>query len=232
VSKLLNAYAISFSGSLGGTDLGAITVTSKTGAADGSVTETRAGIVANNEVQTVTLTGGPTHGTFTLSWTGHGGDITTVTTPEIPATATAEDVMAALRTALPVGGTYAGKDIVDVRTGSGTTGAPYVHTLTFSGASMDAQNFDAFTANGSKLYTHAVATTTDFGGWDGITQIAGTTAGEVVVIVGPDESDTADDTGAIYQLQHVLPDKMAAVITLDRTTGNEVYTYSLYATFV
>jgi hypothetical protein len=91
---------------------------------------------------------------------------------------------------------------------------------------------DAVTVDGTKLYTHTVSTTTDFAGWDGITQIAGTTAGEVVVIVGPDESDTTDDTGAIYQVQSVLPDKLAAVLTFDRTSSNETYTYSLYATFV
>lgn len=46
VVKTLNDYAITFSGTLGAQDISAITVTSKTGAADGSVAETTKGVVA------------------------------------------------------------------------------------------------------------------------------------------------------------------------------------------
>jgi hypothetical protein len=44
VVKTLNDYAITFTGLLGATDIGAITVTSKVGAADGSVAETTKGV--------------------------------------------------------------------------------------------------------------------------------------------------------------------------------------------
>jgi hypothetical protein len=44
VVKTLNDYAITFTGLLGATDIGAITVTSKVGAADGSVAETVKGV--------------------------------------------------------------------------------------------------------------------------------------------------------------------------------------------
>jgi hypothetical protein len=44
VVKASNDYAVTFSGRLGRTDIGAITITSKTGAADGSVAETTKGV--------------------------------------------------------------------------------------------------------------------------------------------------------------------------------------------
>jgi hypothetical protein len=227
-------YSVTFGGTLARTDVSAITITTPVGFTPTGVTETTKGVVSTqDEAQTITLTGGPTDGTFTVTWTGVGADIN-VTTPPIPATATATEVKDALKAALGAAGTggYQGSDIVDVRTGAGTSGDPFVHTLTFSGPTTRDLNVDAVTVDGSKLFTNTAGTTTDFGGWDGITQIAGTTAAEVEIIVGPDESDTTDDTGAVYQVQHVLPDKMAAVITLDRTTGNELYTYSLYVSFV
>ncbi len=51
VVKASNAYAVTFTGTLGGIKLGAITVTSKTGTADGSVAQTTAG----RSAKTVTL---------------------------------------------------------------------------------------------------------------------------------------------------------------------------------
>lgn len=47
VVKSTNDYVITFTGLLGGTDIGAITVTSKVGAADGSVAETNKGVVGD-----------------------------------------------------------------------------------------------------------------------------------------------------------------------------------------
>jgi hypothetical protein len=62
--------------------------------------------------------------------------------------------------------------------------------------------------------------------WDGITQIAGTTDGNVVAVLGA-ITDTEDDTGPIYVLKDPLPQEWNIVVTLDRTTGNETYTYDL-----
>lgn len=76
-------------------------------------------------------------------------------------------------------------------------------------------------------YVHPVSgTALDFQ-WDGITQIAGTTAGHVVVHVGTPNIDTADDTGAVYFVTDQLPKQWNIVTTFDRTTGNETYTYQL-----
>jgi len=54
VVKAANDYAVTFTGSLANADIGAITITSKTGAADGSVAETNKG-VAGDETYTATL---------------------------------------------------------------------------------------------------------------------------------------------------------------------------------
>lgn len=67
--------------------------------------------------------------------------------------------------------------------------------------------------------------------WNGITQIVGTTAANVVIHWGQGY-DTEDDTGPIYFLKDELPAKFNAVLTFDRTTGDETYTYSLVAEFV
>ena len=68
----------------------------------------------------------------------------------------------------------------------------------------------------------------DYLGWNGITQIAGTTAGDIQVQVGPGITGIADDdTGPFYSLNGVLPSVLGFVVTLDRTTADETYTYSL-----
>ncbi len=193
-----------------------------------AVATTTAGDGSNDEVQTVTLTGGPTEGTWTLTWTGVAADIS-VTTRPMRYNASAAEVNAELRHALLGNGTYGPADIVATRAGTGTSGDPYVYTLTFSGATVDKTDVDAVTVTDTGLYTYTTDTVLDFAGWDGITQIAGTTAGTVVVHVGPFQ--TADDTGAIYGVLSALPEKIAAKLTFDRTSANETYTYSLYAVF-
>lgn len=75
-------------------------------------------------------------------------------------------------------------------------------------------------------YAHPVSSNLVDFQWNGITQIADTTAGNIVVHIGLAGVDTEDDTGPIYFTKDPLPHKMALVITLDRTTGNETYTYS------
>lgn len=68
----------------------------------------------------------------------------------------------------------------------------------------------------------------DYLGWNGITQIAGTTSGDIMVQVGPGITGIADDdTGPVYSLNGVLPSVLGFTITLDRTTTDETYTYSL-----
>ena len=68
----------------------------------------------------------------------------------------------------------------------------------------------------------------DYLGWNGITQIAGTTAGDIQVQIGPGITGIADDdTGPFYSLNGVLPGILGFVVTLDRATVDETYTYSL-----
>lgn len=64
----------------------------------------------------------------------------------------------------------------------------------------------------------------------GVTQIAGND--NVIIQVGPGVTGIADDdTGAVYSINMVLPSQMNFVTTLDRTTGNETYTYTIAAEF-
>ena len=67
--------------------------------------------------------------------------------------------------------------------------------------------------------------------WDGITQIEGTTTGHVVVVIGA-HYDTADDTTPVYFIKDPLPFNWNIVLTLDRTSSNEEYTYSLACEFI
>lgn len=72
----------------------------------------------------------------------------------------------------------------------------------------------------------------NLGQWDGITQIAGTTAGDIMFAIGPGITGIADDdTGPMYSVNTVLPPIIGVAITLDRTTGDETYTYALRLTF-
>ena len=78
-------------------------------------------------------------------------------------------------------------------------------------------------------YVHPVSRNAVDMQWNGITQIAGTTAGNVVVHLGG--FDPEDDTGAIYFLKDPLPRSWNIVTTLDRTTADETYTYSIAVEF-
>lgn len=67
-------------------------------------------------------------------------------------------------------------------------------------------------------------------GWDGITQLAAEAL--VTVRIGPGyASTTVDDTGINYHIGTTLPMILQTITTLDRTTGNETYTYSLSVVF-
>ncbi len=195
------------------------------------VATTTAGDGTHNEVQTVTLTGGPTHGTWTLTWPGVSAD-TNATTGAIKATSTAAELQELINKALPNTGTYKGEHIVVTRSGSGTSGAPYVYTLTHSGSTVSLRDIDAVTVNGTQLYTWTTDTEAATGNvWNGITQVAGTTASGVTVTVGPGVAAAEDDTGAAYFLNAVLSARMAAKLTFDRGDADELYTYSLWAEF-
>jgi hypothetical protein len=90
------------------------------------------------------------------------------------------------------------------------------------------------------FHLHAVdatgsSTASDLGQWDGITQITGAQCPLfATVYVGPGCTGTTDDdTGTTvsatncYFINTPLPAQLGAVVTLDRTTGNETYTYTL-----
>lgn len=72
------------------------------------------------------------------------------------------------------------------------------------------------------------ATALNYAGWDGITQIAGTTSGNVVIYLGAAVSGTSDDdTGPAYVLNAPIPSLLGFKVLFDRTTGNETYTYTV-----
>lgn len=72
----------------------------------------------------------------------------------------------------------------------------------------------------------------DFANWNGITQIAGTTAGDIVVHVGPGITGIADDdTGPYYSINAPLPPVLGFRTTLDRADADETYTYNLAVAF-
>jgi hypothetical protein len=75
----------------------------------------------------------------------------------------------------------------------------------------------------------AAANSVNLADWDGITQIAGASAPLLSVVqVGPGITGIADDdTGPYYKVNTALPPLLGFKVTLDRTTGNETYTYTL-----
>ncbi len=115
------------------------------------------GIAGSDEVQTVTITGSPTGGTFTLTYSGQ-------TTAAIAYNATAATVKSALA---DLSNLHA-EDI----TVTGSAGGPYV--VTFGGGEVDGANVAPMTATGSLTGGTApavgVATTT---AGDGVTSVNG-----------------------------------------------------------
>jgi hypothetical protein len=193
---------------------------------------TQAGGVGDNEVQTATLTGGPVGGKWGLTWGGVSADVSVSTGRVFTHDESAAEVARVLNNAIKAEGTYgAGTPVEVARTGVGTSGDPYVYAVTFSGTDVALTNVDALAALDGELFTD-FTTALDYHGWNGITQIAGTTNGDVNVAIGPSYPNTTDDTGPDYHVQCELPDSLAHVLTFDRTTGNETYTYSLYATYI
>jgi hypothetical protein len=117
----------------------------------------RTAVTAQNEVQTITITGTPTGGTFNLTFKGY-------TTPAIPYNANAAAVLAALvaLSSIGTGGVAVG--------GGPGPGTPYV--VTFQNQ-LGGQNQPMITASGAGFTggtTPAIAvveTTPGFGQWDG-----------------------------------------------------------------
>ena len=72
-------------------------------------------------------------------------------------------------------------------------------------------------------------TSTPLEGWDGITQLAAEDL--ITVRVGPHRTAN-DDTGVDYHIATLLPAFLDAVVTLDRTSANETYTYSLSVLYI
>jgi hypothetical protein len=109
-----------------------------------------------DEVQTITITGTPTGGTFTLTYDGQ-------TTSAIAYNATAADV----KTALAALSNVHAEDITTA--GGGLPGTPV--TVTFGGGEFDGSNVPQMTATGSLTggSTPAVAVTTTTGGGGAIT---------------------------------------------------------------
>ena len=140
-------FTLDFSKSLTG-NIGAITVTSKIADADGSVAETTTGVTGVSEVQTITLTDGPTGGTYTITWSGQ-------TTSALAYNASGATVTTALEALsnIRVG------EVASVRTGSGTQASPYVQTLTWR---ADSGNVAEPTSSGAALTgtTATIATST------------------------------------------------------------------------
>lgn len=73
------------------------------------------------------------------------------------------------------------------------------------------------------------STSTPLEGWDGITQLSAVDL--VTVRVGPHRVAN-DDTGVDYHIATLLPQFLDAVVTLDRTSANETYTYTLSVLWV
>ncbi len=194
------------------------------------VATTTAGDGTHNEVQTITLTGGPDFGTWQIVWTGISADVT-ATTKQLSPTESAAAVQTAINEALN-GTIYGGGlQITVTRSGAGTSGSPYVYTLTWSGDRVNLRNVDAVTVTDLGLCIWTTDTNQTLDGWNGITQIAGTTSGNVQVWLSPPTA-AVDDTAPEYRLGIAfLPTRLAHKITFDRTTGDETYTYALVAEY-
>ena len=139
-----NLYKIEFTDALGESNVGAVTSAATWSAGQGTffiaVEETTVGQAATNEVQVVTLTGGPTGGTFTLTYSGQ-------TTSAIAYNASAATVDAALEALSNIG---AGDVAV-----TGSAGGPW--TVTF-GTALAATNVAEMTASGASLTGGSVQT--------------------------------------------------------------------------
>lgn len=158
-----------------GTAVGKITATGKYGPYAGQT----------NEVQSVTITGTPTGGTFTLTWSGQ-------TTAAIPYNATAAQVLAALQALSNIG-----NNDVSVTGGPGPGSA---FAVTFKGL-LGGTDVAAMTASGAGLTGGTtpgvtIGTTTAGGANPAAADGTQTLFGHVLFDVKVNVADTTKDVGA------------------------------------
>ena len=185
-----NLYHLEFRYSLAESNVGAVTGSATWSAAQGRfsipVTETTVGTTATDEVQVITLTGGATGGTFTLTYSGQ-------TTSAIAYNASAATVDAALEALSNIG---AGDVVV-----TGSAGGPW--TVTFATA-LAATNVAEMTAGGASLtggstqgfVTSAVTASAGPNHWD----TAANWSPVNVPITGDDVRFENSDTDCLYGL--------------------------------
>lgn len=127
------------------------------------------------------------------------------------------------------------RDVVTIRTGTTQATTGQTDAVSVPGWAKNATVYLDVTATAGntpladmkfQYVGPALGTALDFQ-WDGITQIAGTPAGPIIVHIGLPNIDTADDTTPVYFIRDPLPWRFNIVTTLDRTTGNETYTYTI-----
>lgn len=126
-------------------------------------------MIGTAEVQTITLTGGPTGGSFILTFPASGADGAQVAAA-LPYNATVDEITQALANLSRLGTN--GIPVL-VRAGSGTAGDPYVYTLTFNRALGNVPQFtstNTFTGGTTPTVTHATVTAG--------TGVVGTSAGK------------------------------------------------------
>lgn len=144
-------YVLTFGGTLAGTNVAEVTCASVDLAGGGaSVTPSTVtpGVAAVNEQQTITLTGGPNAGNYTITWEGQ-------TTANISATASA----AAVQSALEALSNVAAGEIAVTRSGAGSLASPYVYTLTFQNG-LGGANQDQATSTDVSLVVNEVQSIT------------------------------------------------------------------------
>lgn len=169
-----------------GTAVGRITSGGSTGKYGPYATQT-------NEVQSVTITGTPTGGTFTLTWSGQ-------TTAAIPYNATAAQVLAALQALSNVG-----DNDVSVTGGPGPGSA---FAVTFK-QMLGGTDVAAMTASGAGLTGGStpgvtIGTTTAGGANPAASDGTQTLFGHVMFDVKVNTADTAKDVGAAIFLHGVI----------------------------
>ncbi len=162
LSAIGDYWQIEFTGSLGGTDVNALTVdTTLEGVVGTTYTiaeQTKGSATPVNEVQVITVNNGPTAGTFTLTFQGQ-------TTAGIAYNAAASAVQSALEALSNIA---AGEAVV-----TGNAGGPY--TLTFSGGTLAGTDVSEMTGSGALLTgssVYAATTQAAVAGTNEVQQVA------------------------------------------------------------
>ncbi len=206
-------YTITFGGALAGADVAQVTAASVDLAGGGAAVTTGTttpGVAAVNEVQTVTLIGGPNAGTFSLTYSGQ-------TSGAISATATG----AAVKAALEALSNIAADDLTVVRSGAGTLASPYVHTVTFGGT-LAATNVDQMTSTDIDLDVNEVQTVTVTGNGGTFTI---TYSGQTTSDIAYDASSAAVQT-ALEALSNIAPGDVVVTGGPGDATGSVPYVLS------